>query len=91
MVEDEHRSGLIRYIAQTLDVPVSIAERVIADVLAHHAETLEEFAVRRHAQLRQTGELRNEAIFAVIADEACQRPFRVSSPSTRKVRRIIYG
>jgi hypothetical protein len=68
------------------------AEHVLAEVLCVLSqETLEQFVVRRHRELKSTGEARNETIYRVIAQEVAARPFAAPPLSERQIRRLIYG
>ena len=66
------------------------AARVVAEVLSHFGESVEEFVRRRHRELK-TGGLTNEQAFARIAAELPAR--RVAPPqlSLRQLRRVVYG
>lgn len=66
------------------------AARVVEDVVAFHAETLEEYVRRRHAQLKTYG-ARNAEIFARIAEELATRVVAPPPLSERQLRRIVYG
>jgi hypothetical protein len=66
------------------------AARVVLDVLAYFDETAEEYVRRRHRELRAAG-LRNEAIFARIAEELPRRAVAPPPLSLRQLRRIVYG
>jgi hypothetical protein len=66
------------------------AARVVEDVVAFHAETLEEYVRRRHAQLKTYG-AKNTEIFARIAEELATRVVAPPPVSERQLRRIVYG
>ena len=66
------------------------AARVIDDVLAFHAESVEEFVRRRHTQLKTYG-AKNDEIFTRIAEELADRVVAPPALSERQLRRIIYG
>lgn len=66
------------------------AARVVEDVVAFHAETLEEYVRRRHAQLKTYG-AKNAEIFARIAEELATRVVAPPPLSERQLRRIVYG
>jgi len=66
------------------------AERLVAEVLAHYAETPDTWVIRRHAELQAEG-LTNEAIFARIAAELPLRRFASASLTARQLRRLVYG
>lgn len=81
---------LVDRICATTGLPPGTARRLVEDVLAHHAESLEDFVARRHRELAAEG-LRNAAIYQRLCEEAQRRVFRVPALSVRQVRRIIYG
>ncbi|MFC5176358.1 hypothetical protein [Nocardioides taihuensis] len=66
------------------------AARVVEDVVAFHAETLEEYVRRRHARLKTYG-AKNAEIFARIAEELATRVVAPPPLSERQLRRIVYG
>ena len=66
------------------------AQRVLEEIQAFFAESVEEYVQRRHAELRAQGKP-NAQIFEQIFDEAQTRPFRQPRLSARQVRRLIYG
>ena len=81
---------LVRHVALSTGLPPSIAARVVADVLAYHHETVEEFVRRRHAELR-VKQHRNAEIWALLAEELAARRFAADALSERQLRRIVYG
>ena len=78
-----------RVVASTGLTPAEAA-RVIDDVVAFHAEPVEDFVNRRHAQLKTHG-AKNDEIFARIARELPGRVVAAPRLSERQVRRMIYG
>lgn len=81
---------LVDHVVATTGLTPAEATRVIGDVLAYHAESVEEFVRRRHAQLRTYG-ARNEEVFARIAQELTGRVVAAPQLSERQLRRMIYG
>jgi hypothetical protein len=81
---------LVRRVSASTGLPVSVAERVITDVLGFYAEPLEDFVRRRHTELRTYG-AKNPQIFARIADELSARPVAAPQLTERQLRRLIYG
>ncbi len=65
-------------------------ERLVHEMTAYFAESVEEFVVRRHREL-QAEDLRNEAIFDRIDGELRCRRFAAPPLSARQIRRLIYG
>lgn len=66
------------------------AERVIEDVLAFHAEPVEAYVRRRHAELKTYG-AKNDQIFPLLASELQGRLVLAPQLSERQLRRIVYG
>ena len=60
------------------------------DVLAFHAEPVEDYVRRRHAELKTYG-VRNPEIFARLAEELAHRVVAAPELSERQLRRIVYG
>jgi hypothetical protein len=82
--------ALVTHLAASAGLAPGTARRLIDDVLAFHAETLEEYVVRRHAELAGGGS-KNPDIFSRIQAEVAARPFRVGPCTLRQIRRIVYG
>jgi hypothetical protein len=83
-------SELVERIAASTGLSPAEAERVIQDVVAFHAEPVEEYVRRRHAHLKTYG-TRNPEIFARIADELTARVVAAAPLTERQLRRIVYG
>ncbi|TVT62141.1 hypothetical protein FNH05_01305 [Amycolatopsis rhizosphaerae] len=81
---------LVRHVATSTGLPMEVAERVIADVIAYFGETAEEFVRRRHAELQRRGR-KNAEIWRLIAAELKGRPLGAVPLSERQLRRIVYG
>jgi hypothetical protein len=81
---------LVDHVVATTGLTPAEAARVIDDVVAFHAESVEEFVRRRHAQLKTHG-AKNDEIFARIAEEVAGRVVAAPHLSERQLRRIIYG
>lgn len=81
---------LVRHVAATTGLPDPVAERVVADVMAYFAETVEDYVRRRHQELKRR-ERRNDQIWPAIADELRARPVAAAELSERQLRRIVYG
>lgn len=86
----EDLDELVRHIATTTRLSPAEAARVIAEVAEFFTEPVEDFVVRRHAQL-QNRNLTNPAIFEQISRELGGRRFPAPGLSTRQIRRVIYG
>lgn len=83
-------SALVDRIAASTGLSSTEAARVVGDVLAFHAEPVEEYVRRRHAHLQTYG-VRNAEIFARIAEELAGRVVAAPDLSERQLRRIVYG
>ena len=66
------------------------ATRVVEDVLAFHAETVQHYVRRRHAELKTYG-AHNDEIFARLRDELATRVVAAPDLSERQLRRLVYG
>jgi hypothetical protein len=81
---------LVERIATSAGLSPAEATRVIEDVVAFHAEPVEEFVRRRHAHLKTYG-VRNPEIFARIAEDLAGRVVAAPPLTERQLRRIVYG
>ena len=81
---------LVARIAASTGLSPAEAARVVQDVVAFHAEPVEDYVRRRHAQLKTYG-ARNTEIFAVLAEELAHRVVAAPALSERQLRRIVYG
>ena len=81
---------LVARIATSTGLSASEAARVVEDVVAFHAESVEAYVRRRHAQLKTYG-AKNSEIFARIAEELAGRVVAAPELSERQLRRIVYG
>ena len=78
-----------RVVASTGLTPAEAA-RVVQDVVAFHAEPVEDYVRRRHAHLKTYG-AKNPEIFARIAEELADRVVAAPRLSERQLRRLVYG
>ena len=81
---------LVAHVVATTGLSPAEAERVIDDVLAFHAEPVEDYVRRRHAELQTYG-AKNPEIFARLVDELATRLVAAPRLSERQLRRIVYG
>ncbi|CUR54942.1 conserved hypothetical protein [metagenome] len=63
---------------------------MIGDVLAFHAESVEDYVRRRHAHLQTYG-MKNPQIFARLQAELSERLVSAPPLTERQLRRLIYG
>jgi hypothetical protein len=82
--------ALVAHVVATSSLTPSEAARVIEDVIAFHAQPVEEYVRTRHGQLRTYG-AKNAEIFARIAEELAERVVAAPELSERQLRRIVYG
>jgi hypothetical protein len=82
--------ALVERIVASTGLTSAEAVRVVEDVIAFHAETVEEYVRRRHLQLKSHG-ARNDEIFVRIAGELLDRVVAAPELSPRQLRRIVYG
>ncbi len=81
---------LIDHVVSSTGLSPAEARRLIEDVVAFHAEPVESYVRRRHAELKTFG-AKNPEIFARIGAELRERVVAAPELSERQVRRIIYG
>jgi hypothetical protein len=81
---------LLAHLVATTELTEAEAVRVVEDVLAFHAEPVETYVRRRHAELKTYG-VRNPEIFARLAGELATRVVAAPALSERQLRRIVYG
>lgn len=82
--------ALVAHLRATTGLSAAEAARVAEDVIAFHAEPVEDYVRRRHAHLKTYG-AKNPEIFARIAAELHERVVAAPDLSERQLRRIIYG
>ena len=82
--------SLVDHLVSTTELTPAEAARVVEDVIAFHAEPVEAYVRRRHAELKTYG-TRNPEIFACLAEELAHRVVAAPELSERQLRRIIYG
>jgi hypothetical protein len=82
--------ALVERIVASTGLSAAEAARVVEDVLAFHAEPVEQYVRRRHAQLKTYG-AKNDEIFARLAEELGDRVVAAPGLTERQLRRIVYG
>ena len=83
-------SPLIAHLVATTGLPESEVVRIVGDVLAFHAESVETLVRRRHAELKTYG-AKNDQIFPLLAAELQARVVAAPALTERQLRRIVYG
>jgi hypothetical protein len=81
---------LVARIAASAGLSEAEAARVVGDVIAFHAEAVEQYVRRRHAHLKTYG-AKNAEIFVRITEELSGRVVAAPQLSERQLRRIVYG
>jgi hypothetical protein len=82
--------ALVERIVASTGLTPAEAARVVEDVVAFHAEPVEDYVRRRHAQLKTYG-AKNDQIFARIAEELAGRVVAAPELTERQLRRLVYG
>ena len=83
---------LAAFLSRSTRLDSDEARRILDEVVAWLAsETVEQFVLRRHRELKDGDSQRNEAIYRLIADEIALRPFAAAPLTERQIRRLIYG
>jgi hypothetical protein len=88
--DPQYPQDLIRHVAMSTGLDEATASRVVADVVAYFGQTVEEYVIERHEDLKSRNH-RNDDIWPLITDELKHRRFRPSELSQRQLRRIVYG
>jgi hypothetical protein len=83
-------SRLVDHVVATTGLAPGEAARLVEDVVAFHAEPVEAYVRRRHAELKRYG-ARNPEIFERVAEELAHRVVAAPQLSERQLRRIVYG
>jgi hypothetical protein len=89
-MSDSYPPDLVRHISASTGLPEGTAARVIADVAAYFGETVEEYVLRRHGELRRR-QRKNDEIWPQITAELAVRRFAAANLTERQLRRIVYG
>jgi hypothetical protein len=83
---------LAAFLTRSTRLDADEARKILDEVVAWLAsETVEQFVIRRHRELKGNDAERNDAIYRRIADELLQRPFAAAPLTERQIRRLIYG
>jgi hypothetical protein len=81
---------IVARVAASTGLSAAEAARVVEDVVTFHAEPVEDYVRRRHAELKTYG-AKNPEIFARVAAELEGRVVAAPDLSERQLRRIVYG
>jgi hypothetical protein len=89
-MDDSYPQDLVRHVARSTGLDEATASRVVADVLAYFDQTVEEYVVDRHENLKSRNR-KNDDIWPSIAGELRARRFKAGELSERQLRRMVYG
>ncbi|MGH3250800.1 MAG: hypothetical protein ACRDOI_31980 [Trebonia sp.] len=89
-MDDSYPQDLVRHVARSTGLDEATATRVVADVMAYFGQTVEEYVVKRHEDLKSRNH-KNDDIWPLIAGELKARRFKAGEPSERQLRRMVYG
>jgi hypothetical protein len=89
-MDDSNPQDLVRHVARSTGLDEATASRVVADVMAYFGQTVEEYVIQRHENLKSRNR-RNDDIWPLIMDELEARRFKAGELSERKLRRMVYG
>ncbi len=89
-MDDSYPQDLVRHVARSTGLDEATASRVVADVLAYFGQTVEEYVVKRHENLKSRNR-KNDDIWPEIMDELRTRRFTAGELSERQLRRMVYG
>ena len=81
---------LIRHVARSTGLDEATASRVVADVIAYFGQSVEEYVIERHGDLKNRTR-KNDDLWPLITDELKSRRFKAEELSERQLRRIVYG
>lgn len=81
---------LVDHLVATTGLSPTEAVRVVDDVVAYFSTTIEDYARRRHTELKTYG-ARNPEIYARIAKELRARLVVAPDLTERQLRRLISG
>lgn len=81
---------LVAHLVASTGLTEAEAVRVVEDVVAFHAEPVDAYVRRRHAELQTYG-AKNPEIFRRIAAELASRVVAAPPLTERQLRRLVYG
>lgn len=81
---------LIRHVARSTGLDEATASRVVADIIAYFGQSVEEYVIERHSDLKNRNR-KNDDIWPLISGELKSRRFKAVELSERQLRRIVYG
>ena len=78
-MDDGFDPHFVDYLARSLGLSEEVCRRVVLEVLSQYDETLEDFVLRRHKELKRQEGSRNEEIYSRLLAEARARRFSAST------------
>ena len=89
-MDDSYPQDLVRHVARSTGLDEATASRVVADVMAYFGQTVGEYVIARHENLKSRNR-KNDDIWPLIACELKSRRFKADELSERQLRRMVYG
>ena len=83
-------SDLVRHVARSTGLDEATASRVVADVMTYFGQTVDEYVVSRHEELKSRSR-KNDDIWPAVISELRDRRFRAPEVTERQLRRMVYG
>ena len=81
---------LVDHLHNAYGIDLSLAERIVEDIMLTYGDTVEEWVRSRHIRLQRRG-MKNQEIYRTIEKELTERRFSAECLSIRQIRRLIYG
>ena len=89
-MDDSYPQDLVRHVARSTGLDEATASRVVADVMAYFGQTVEEYVIQRHENLKSRNR-KNDDIWPLIMNELKARRFKADELTERQLRRMVYG
>jgi hypothetical protein len=89
-MDDSYPQDLVRHVARSTGLDEATASRVVADVMAYFGQTVEEYVIARHENLKSRNR-KNDDIWPLIMGELKARRFKAGELTERQLRRMVYG
>jgi hypothetical protein len=89
-MDDSYPQDLVRHVARSTGLDEATASRVVADVMAYFGQTVEEYVIARHENLKSRNR-KNDDIWPLIMNELKARRFKADELTERQLRRMVYG
>jgi hypothetical protein len=89
-MDDSYPQDLVRHVARSTGLDEATASRVVADVMAYFGQTVEEYVIARHENLKSRNR-KNDDIWPLIMNELKGRRFKADELTERQLRRMVYG